>query len=97
MKPFCSRNNILAYPEEWKYSFGNNYYQQSQSKKIATFNEYNHWEIQTKGLPYRPEPALQVTNAKEIQHNITNLINRMKQEITNEQRNKELRNGDYSG
>lgn len=86
IKPISTRTSIRAFPETWIHNFGNNYYRQSQARELATFSENGSWDTQHTGTPFNPAP-LQVTSTDEIEKNIENIIEGMRQEVQNEQIN----------
>lgn len=83
IEPLGNKNNVLAYPEEWAYSFGNEYYYQTQASELSTFAENKNWNSNAKGETYNPEP-LNVTNINDLKEGISTMINDMKQEVPNE-------------
>jgi len=89
LMPFTNGPNkdIVAYPQTWANTFGNDYYRQSQAKELALLNEKKEWKAKEEGKPYT-EPDLEVTNPDKIELNIQNLMidmqNNMEQEIAND-------------
>lgn len=84
MKPLGTTKSILAYPASWTHTFGNNYYSQAQSAELAKNSSKEEWNIRAQGETYHPEPPLQVTSKDEIERNIVQIIDDMKQEANNE-------------
>ena len=83
VKPLGTKNSTFGYPEEWIYSFGNNFYRQAQANELAAFNE-SDWSLKEEKTAYNPEPPLQVTTQEEIEENIKSMIDGMRQEVNNE-------------
>lgn len=81
--PFMdSKNSILAYPETWADTFGNNFYIQSHADEFSNFPDDTEWNTSVEGHPYK-EPDLQPTAIEELQENISTILNNMKQEQQN--------------
>lgn len=72
-------SNVVAYPEQWASSFGNNYYEQSQKNNIAT-NNIEKWGVHNDGDVYASEAPENLTSKTELSTNIQTLITTMKQE-----------------
>lgn len=83
VKPLGTKTSTFGYPEEWVYSFGNNFYRQAQANELAAFNE-SDWSVEEEKTSYNPDPPLQVTAQEEIEENIKSMINGMRQEANNE-------------
>ena len=85
LEPFTNGPNkdIMAFPNNWADTFGNNYYRQTQAKELALLSENNEWKINEEGKPYL-ESDLNVTSSDEVQNNIQKIISDMEQEITND-------------
>ena len=83
VKPLGTRASIRAFPENWIHTFGNEYYRQAQAKELSTFSETGEWQTQNTGTTFNPSP-LQVTSSDEIERNIENIIEDMRQEVQNE-------------
>lgn len=83
VKPLGTKTSTLGYPEEWVYSFGNNFYRQAQANELAAFNE-SDWSVEEEKTSYNPDPPLQVTAQEEIEENIKSMIDGMRQEANNE-------------
>ena len=83
VKPLGTKTSTFGYPEEWVYSFGNNFYRQAQANELAAFNE-SDWSVEEEKTSYNPDPPLQVTAQEEIEENIKSMIDGMRQEANNE-------------
>ena len=85
LEPFTNGPNkdIMAFPNNWADTFGNNYYRQTQAKELALLSENNEWKTNEEGKPYLPS-ELNVTSSDEVQNNIQRIISDMEQEITND-------------
>ena len=83
VKPLGTQTSTFGYPEEWVYSFGNNFYRQAQANELAAFNE-SDWSVEEEKTSYNPDPPLQVTAQEEIEENIKSMIDGMRQEANNE-------------
>lgn len=83
INPFTSgsKKNILAYPAEWSENFGNNYYSHAHSDESANYT--GDWNSQSEGQPYK-DPDIQVTNTHELQREITEILNELKETKNNE-------------
>ena len=81
LKPFTNgpKKDIMAFPNNWANTFGNNYYSQSQAKELSILNKENEWKTQEEGKPYL-QSDLKVTHTDEIQDNIQKIISDMEQE-----------------
>lgn len=75
----ATSSNVVAYPEQWASSFGNNYYEQSQKNNIAT-NNMEKWGVHNDGDVYASEAPENLTSKSELSSNIQTLITTMKQE-----------------
>lgn len=75
----ATSSNVVAYPEQWASSFGNNYYEQSQKNNIAT-NSMEKWGVHNDGDVYASEAPENLTSKSELSSNIQTLITTMKQE-----------------
>lgn len=78
--PFTNgpKKNIVAYPKEWKNSFGKYYYER-QAKELQLLAE-EEWNINHSGSIYEGENKLQVTSENEI----TQQLEILKEEIIND-------------
>lgn len=83
VKPLGTKTSTFGYPEEWIYSFGNNFYRQAQANELAAFNE-SDWSVEEEKTSYNPDPPIQVTAQEEIEENIKSMIDGMRQEANNE-------------
>ncbi len=83
VKPLGTKTTTFGYPEEWVYSFGDNFYRQAQANELAAFNE-SDWSVEEEKTSYNPDPPLQVTAQEEIEGNIKSMIDGMRQEANNE-------------
>jgi len=85
LEPFTNGPNkdIMAFPNTWANTFGNNYYRQSQAKELALLSEENEWRVNEEGKPYS-KTDLSVTSSGEIQDNIHKIMKEMEQETTND-------------
>ena len=77
---FTNKKNIVAYPQRWADSFGNDYYQQSQAKEIQILSKKNHKSVDD--YIYKTE-ELDVTSADELENHIEELKTNMMQECKN--------------
>ncbi len=77
-----TRSSVLAYPETWADTFGDNYYVQSQANGISRLADRENWNPNIEGQPYK-ESDLQPTGEKERQDNIASLLASMRQEAKN--------------
>ena len=75
--------DILAYPHNWAYGFGNNFYHHGKLPDIMLFSDLDSWDAYMEGQPYK-EPELNVTGSKEIEENIETIMDEIRQEVTNE-------------
>lgn len=82
VKPIGTKKRILAVPEEWVYTFGNDYYH-SQAVELSTFSDED-WNLKSQGTPFNSEPSLNVTSTAEIEKTIETMIDGMKQEANDE-------------
>ena len=67
---FTNKKNIVAYPQRWADSFGNDYYQQSQAKEIQILSKQNH-KLEEDYI-YKTE-EINVTSADELESSIAEL------------------------
>ncbi len=81
MEPLGTKHGILAYPEDWSYRFGNDFYYQAQALEFANLSKKD-WNMQAR-VSYDPEPPLQVTTMEEIQDTLKTMMADMKQEAEN--------------
>lgn len=80
----ATSSNVVAYPEQWAASFGNNYYEQSQKNNLVA-NHIEKWGVHNDGDVYASEAPENLTSKSELSSNIQTLITTMKQEaITND-------------
>lgn len=83
-KPLMSsKKSVIAYPETWANSFGNNFYIQAHADEFSNFPDSTAWNTTMEGQPYK-EPDLQPTGAEELQENINTILQNMKQETEND-------------
>lgn len=84
-KPFTNgpKKNIVAYPKEWKNSFGKYYYER-QAKELQLLGNTSNWDINQDGTVYCEENRLQVTSAEEINSQIEAIKDEMKEAIVND-------------
>ncbi|WP_310602757.1 recombinase family protein [Anaerosporobacter sp.] len=85
VKPIGTKKRILAFPEEWVYTFGNDYYH-SQSVQLSNFSD-DDWNLKNQGTPFISDSPLKITSTKEIEKTIETMIYGMKQETNNERNN----------
>jgi len=85
LEPFTNGPNkdIMAFPNHWANTFGNNYYRQIQATELALLNKNDEWKTNEEGKPYL-QSELNVTSSDEIQNNIQNIISDMEQELPND-------------
>lgn len=85
LMPFTNgpKKDIMAFPNTWANTFGNNYYRQAQAKELALLSEENEWRANEEGKPYSKND-LNVTSSGEIQDNIQKIMKEMEQETTND-------------
>lgn len=78
LQPFTNGPNkdIMAFPNTWANTFGNNYYRQMQARELALLNGEKEWKTKEEGKPYLKED-LKLTSFDEIQQNIQKIINDM--------------------
>ncbi|MEI8129785.1 MAG: recombinase family protein [bacterium] len=78
LKPFTNgpKKDIMAFPNNWANTFGNNYYRQAQAKELAILSEENEWKANEEGKPYS-KADLNVTSSVEIQDNIRKIMKEM--------------------
>ncbi len=76
-----TKNDLLAYPETWADTFGNNYYIQAQADEFLNHSQ-DDWNASADGEPYK-EADLQTTSPEERKQTIENLLTDMKQEKEN--------------
>lgn len=72
------KHNVHAYPENWSHGFGSNYYYQTQADEFERLLNTRKWKSNLESEPYK-EPELNVTSEEEIQRNISELINELKE------------------
>ena len=87
VKPLGTTKSILAYPASWTHTFGNNYYCQAQATELAKISNDRNWNIRSEGTAFHPEPPLKITSKTEIERSIEEMIDDMKQEVTDERNN----------
>ena len=75
-----SSKSLLAYPADWRHTFGNNFYHQSQAAEMAAFSQSQEWNTQNEGVPYHTE-HLNVTPPDKAREEIHQII----QDITQEE------------
>ena len=74
---FTNKKNIVAYPQRWADSFGNDYYRQGQAKEIQILSKKNNKSEDD--YIYKTE-ELNVTSADELENHIETLKTNMMQE-----------------
>lgn len=81
LEPFTNgpKKDIMAFPNTWANTFGNNYYRQIQARELALLNDENEWKAKEEGKPYL-QTDLKVTSSDEIHHNIQKIMSDMGQE-----------------
>lgn len=77
-----SPKSVLAYPETWADTFGNNYYVQAQADEFTQLADTENWNPNAEGRPYK-ESDLCPTGTEERRGNIASLLNQMKREAEN--------------
>jgi len=82
LKPFTNgpKKDIMAFPNTWANTFGNNYYRQAQAKELAILSQSKEWKSKEAGKPYS-EPDLNVTDSDEVKQSIKKIISDMEGEI----------------
>lgn len=65
--------DILAYPFDWAYHFGNNYYRHNNLPDVLIFKDIESWNAYMDGNAYQ-EPELNVTEGEELKNNISSLM-----------------------
>jgi DNA invertase Pin-like site-specific DNA recombinase len=75
--PYGTKQNILAYPENWSRGFGSNYYYQSQADEFEHLGKKG-WKTTVKSEPYK-KSDLQITSGVELHNNIHKLIKELKE------------------
>lgn len=68
---------VSAYPADWSYSFGNNYYMQSQTSEFTEFTANKDWQTTSESKPYK-DSEIQVTPRETIKQNIQTIITEIK-------------------
>lgn len=68
---------VSAYPADWSYSFGNNYYMQSQTPELTEFTADKDWQTASESKPYK-DSEMQVTPKETIRQNIQSIITEIK-------------------
>lgn len=68
---------VSAYPADWSYSFGNNYYIQSQTPELTEFTADKDWQTTSESKPYK-DSEMQVTPKETIRQNIQSIITEIK-------------------
>lgn len=83
LKPFTNgpKKDIMAFPNTWANTFGNNYYRQAQAKELALLTKNKEWKSKEAGKPYS-DPDLNVTDSDEVKQSIKKIISDMEGEIT---------------
>ncbi len=81
LQPFTNGPNkdIMAFPNTWADTFGNNYYRQLQARELALLSTESEWKTKEEGKPYSTSD-LNVTSSDELQQNIQEMISDMEQE-----------------
>lgn len=75
----ASSKSLLAYPADWRHTFGNNFYHQSQAAEMAAFSQSQEWHTQNEGVPYHTD-NLNVTTPDKAREEIQQIINNITQE-----------------
>lgn len=85
VEPFTNGPNkdIMAFPNNWADTFGNNYYRQAQARELALLREENEWKTKEEGKPYA-KSELKVTSSDEAKLKIQKIISDIEQETTND-------------
>lgn len=85
VEPFTNGPNkdIMAFPNNWADTFGNNYYRQAQARELALLREENEWKTKEEGKPYA-QSELKVTSSDEAKLKIQKIISDIEQETTND-------------
>lgn len=79
--PETTSAQLIAYPQKWISSFGNNYYEQTQKSNLSMdCNE--EWDIHKEGEVFSSHAPQNLTSKSEISANIKSLLNEMKQEVS---------------
>lgn len=78
-----SSKSLLAYPADWRHTFGNNFYHQSQAAELAAFSRNKEWKTQNDGIPYHTEYQ-NVTSHDKVREEIHQIIQNMTQEDAHE-------------
>lgn len=68
---------VSAYPADWSYNFGNNYYMQSQTPELTEFTADKDWQTASESKPYK-DSEMQVTPKETIRQNIQSIITEIK-------------------
>lgn len=78
MTPFTSgpKKDVLAYPADWTENFGNDFYSQTKSDESIFYQ--GEWKSQSEGQAYK-EPDIQVTGAHQLQEEINQILNELKE------------------
>lgn len=79
-----SPKSLLAYPADWRHTFGNNFYHQAQAAELATFSQNKEWGTQNDGVPYHKKYQ-NVTPPAKAHEEIRQIIENITQEELNEQ------------
>lgn len=75
----ASSKSLLAYLADWRHTFGNNFYHQSQAAEMAAFSQSQEWHTQNEGVPYHTD-NLNVTTPDKAREEIQQIINNITQE-----------------
>ena len=74
-------SQLIAYPENWISSFGNNYYEHAQNSTLTIADKEN-WELHKEGDVFSSHAPQNITSKSEISENIKSLLCEMKQEVS---------------
>ena len=82
IEPFTGgrKNDIMAFPNTWGDTFGENYYRQAQAKELAILRAEDDWNSNDEGVAYNLEDSLNITSPEELQNHIENITKNKEQE-----------------
>jgi site-specific DNA recombinase len=76
-----SKKSVVAFPASWVESFGYNYYEGKNVREIIPINADNAGDTQQTGRPFKRDgEELQTTSSEDLSHQISVLMDAMKQE-----------------
>ena len=80
VQPFTKgpKKEILAFPNEWAETFGDNYYRQAQARELAMLTR--KWKSRTEGEIHEDGENLNITTEEDLINNIESLKFNMRQE-----------------